>query len=179
MLLNVIKGPYPSLSQMDTEKMKSALEAGTIERGSLLYVNGSDEWQIAGVAQAGTGAGAGAFIWIALQPDSDLVAVMAGTGPVAPVGSTVRPKIAALAVSPTIHIETDMYLLTPKLGEFLKVGAGGKFTKHSNGATAIGRVTRAPYMRWVNNAPAVVGWRTGNNVTAIRCLTMYVPCMPA
>ena len=102
---------------------------------------------------------------------------MAGTGPIAPVGGTVRAKIAALAVSPTILIETDMYNATPLLGDFLAAGAGGKFAAHIDGQTAIGRVTKAPYMRWVNNAPAVVGWRTGNNVTAIRVLTMYVPCM--
>jgi hypothetical protein len=175
MLLNVKKGPYPSLQQMDKELLLSASETGTVERGICLYQDTSDEWRIAGATQAGTTTVPGALVYFALQGEDDLTAQMAGG---VPVSSTVQPKIAAISCTPTIEIETDMFTGTLTSGQDLAVGANGKLVAHSGaaaGATIIARVTRVAYTRWVNNAAAVAGWRTGNNVTAIRAITMYAP----
>lgn len=172
MLLNVKKGPYPSLTQMDKELLLSADETGEVERGICLYQDSDDEWRIAGETQAGDATTPGEVIYFALQPEGDLTAQMAGG---APGTDGLQPKIAALACTPTIEIETDMFDGTPSSGDNLSVGADGKLVEHSDGETVIARVTKAPYTRWVNNAEAVSGWRTGNNVTAIRALTMYAP----
>jgi hypothetical protein len=172
MLLNVKKGPYPSLIQMDKELLLSADETGTVERGTALYQDSNDEWKIAGAAQAGGETTPGALVYFALQSQDDLTAQMAGG---VPVSSDVQPKIAALSCTPTIEIETDMFTGTLTSGQDLSIGADGKLVAHTAHATVIARVTKAAYTRWVNNASAVAGWRTGNNVSAIRAITMYAP----
>jgi hypothetical protein len=172
MLFNVKKGPYPSLIQMDKELLVSADSVGTIERGSGLYQDANDEWKLAGATQAGDAQTPGAIIYFALQGEDDLVAQMAGG---VPISDDVQPKIAALACSPTIEIETDMFTGTLTSGQNLSIGANGKLVAHTTGKTVIARVTKAAYSRWVNNASAVAGWRTGNNVTAIRAITLYAP----
>jgi len=174
MVLNVLKGAYPTLQQIDKTLPKSADETGDIERGSLLYENADNEWRIAGVAQAGTANTIpGPFLFLALMPDTDLVAGMAGDVPT----SGNEPVLTGLAISPSVEIETDMYDSggSYTVGQFLKVGANGNFVAQTDGFTAIGIVTKTPYTRWVNNAPAVTGWRTGNNVSVIALRTMYVP----
>ena len=175
MVLNVKKGAYPSLVQIDKEALLSAHETGTVERGQLLYLNGDGEWQVASATQAGDATHPGTFCYLAFQADSDLTAQMAGG---VPVSANQHPKIAGLAVSPTIEIETDMFTGSPALGNFMAAGANGRLVVHTSGATALLKVTRAPYVRWINNAVAVTGWRTGNNVAVVRGVTMYVPCMP-
>ena len=175
MVLNVKKGAYPSLIQIDKEALLSADESGSTERGSLLYLNDSGEWRVAGATQAGDATHPGAFCYFSFQADSDLTAQMAGG---VPVSANQRPKLAGIACSPSIEIETDMYTGSPLLNSFMAAGANGKLVVHVTGNTALLKVTRAPYVRWINNAVAVTGWRTGNNVTVVRGLTMYVPCMP-
>ena len=175
MVLNVKKGAYPSLTQIDKEALLSADESIAVERGSLLYLDDDGEWRVAGATQAGDSTHPGAFCYFAFQADSDLTAQMAGG---VPVSANQRPKIAAISGSPTIEIETDMLTGSPDLGDFMMAGANGKLVVHETGKTALLKVTRAPYVRWINNAVAVTGWRTGNNVTCVRGVTMYVPCMP-
>jgi hypothetical protein len=174
MVLNVKKGAYPSLIQIDKEALLSADETVAVERGSLLYLNGSGEWRVAGAAQAGDTTHPGTFCYFAFQSDSDLTAQMAGG---VPVSANQRPKIAGIACSPTIEVETDMFTGSPALNQFMAAGANGRLVVHADGNTALLRVTRAPYVRWINNAVAVTGWRTGNNLTVVRGVTMYVPCM--
>jgi len=177
MFLNVIKpaGLYPSMQQMDTEKMVSPLNQQTIERGHLLYVDADDEWRVAGAAQAGNATTPGAFIWFALQSGNDLTAGMAGGTPTT--GGS--PKIAAIACSPTLRIQTDMFDQTATFArhQLLTVGDGGIFAAHASGQTVYGQILRLPFVRWVNNAVAVRGYRTGNNVNAVEVLTMYLPCV--
>lgn len=176
MVLNVKKGAYPSLIQIDKEALLSASETHSVERGSLLYLEASSgEWRVAGAAQAGDTTHPGQFCYFAFQSDSDLTAQMAGG---VPVSANQRPKLAGIACSPTIEIETDMFVGTaPTLGQFMAAADFGKLAVHADGQTALLKVTRAPYVRWINNAVAVTGWRTGNNVTVVRGVTMYVPCM--
>ena len=178
MVLNVIKGPYPSLTQVDKDALLSTDETVAVERGSLLKIDASGNWRVCQDTDAGDSTHPGAFAFFAFMPDTDLTAQMAGGYPV---NGNQPPKLAGLAVSPTNEIETDMYNTTngtPALGDFLTHGVDGKLTVHTDGCTALARVTKAPATRWVNNAVAVSGWRLGNNVSVIRGLTMYLPCVP-
>lgn len=175
MVLNVKKGAYPSLTQMDKEALLSAQEVIAVERGSLLYLEAaSGEWRVATATERGDTTHPGQFCYFAFQSDSDLTAQMAGG---VPVSANQQPKIAGIACSPTIEIETDMFNGNPALGNFMAAGANGRLAVHADGQTALLKVTRAPYVRWINNAVAVTGWRTGNNVSVVRGVTMYVPCM--
>lgn len=185
MVFNVIKGNYPTLAQVDKALLKSADEDVAIERGMLLTENTDNEWVVAGGAEdslkAGSDAQAGAFVYFALQGEDDLTAGMAGDIG-AGADSDGEPKINGLACSPTNEIETDMYAFTgdPDVGDFLAVSAAapGKLTELTTGQTAVAQLTRGEYTRWVNNAVAVAGYRTGNNVDVIRARTMYIPACP-
>ena len=174
MVLNVIKGLVPSLGQISKDLPLSASETITVERGSLLYEDANNEWRVAsGAGNRGSATTPGAFVYFALQPEDDLTASMAGGVPT----TGDEPKLSGIACSPTIEIETDMYDSTETyaVGSYCMVGTNGNLAPHTNHATAILQVTRSAYTRWVNNAPAVTGWRTGNNATVIRGRTMYIP----
>lgn len=174
-LLNVLKGAYPSLQQIDKtlpvhkDGQSGALDA--IVRGSLIYDN-LGVFTLAGAAQAATVPGA--YIYIALMDATDLVAGMAGS-----IGQGVGggvPRITGLAISMPMEIETDQFTgQSFVIGQFLAVGADGKFVAHTTGQTAIGQVTQGITTRWQNDKPAVPGWRTGDKVNVIRIRTMYVP----
>ena len=179
MFLNVIKGTYPGLQQND-KALALAAEETDVERGSLPKVNSDNEWELAGAADAGDATTPGAFLYMALQPQDDLVAGMAGNvGQGAVSASEGQPVINALAVQPSQQIETDMFDAEANwvVGGWCSVGADGVFTTHSTGETAIAKVDAVPATRWVNNAPAVVGWRTGNSKSVITLTTLYVPNM--
>lgn len=178
MFLNVLKGAYPGLNQVDkTLPMKPG---ESIERGSLMKINASSQWELATDSDAGAVDTPGAYLYVALMAGDDLVAGMAGN-----VGSGVfsaatgNPQLTGLALSPSMQIETDMFTDdsndTFAVGDFCAVGADGKFVKHADDKTAIARVDAVPAARWVNNAVAVTGWRTGANVSVITLTTMYIP----
>jgi hypothetical protein len=180
MWFNVIKGSYPTLQQVDKALPVDATPgAGTLERGSCLVQSANSTWTIAQAADAGSATVPGKFVWFALQPSDDLVARMAG---VPENGAPGRAVINALACSPTCEIETDMFVqpglqghATLIVGDMLQVVNEGKLGLITDGATACAQVTRTQYHRWVNNAVAVVGFRTGNVKNVIRAITMYVP----
>jgi hypothetical protein len=174
MLLNVKKGPYADLAQNSKSLKVSASETGTVERGICLYMDANGEWMIATSSEAGDATTPGAFIYFALQGSDDLTAQMAGG---TPTSATAQAKIAAIGCSPSLEIETDMFAGTPALNDNLAVGDDGLLEAHADGETIIAQVTSAAADRWVNNAAAVAGWRTGNNVSAISVVTMYVPCV--
>lgn len=174
-LLNVLKGAYPSLQQIDKSLLVATGETGIV-RGSLIYVDGAtNTFKLAGTSQQGSDTTPGDFIYIALMDQSDLVAGMAGT-----VGQGIGggvAKITGLACSMPMEIETDQYdqTLSPTVGQFLMVGASGKFVLHTDGKTCIGQVTHGVVTRWANDAIAVTGWRLGNKVNTICLRTMYLP----
>ena len=182
---NVIKGAYPSLQQIDKTLPMTAGQAGIV-RGSLIYeVSGA--WTLGaantacqGVASAfGGGSGAnsagapGAYMYFCLTPQDDLVAGMAGTLGQGVAGGV--PRLTGLACSMPMEIETDQFGGSPTVGTFLMCGANGKLVAHTNGLTAIAQVTKASTSRWVNNAIAVTGWRTGAPISVLRARTMYIP----
>lgn len=176
MFLNVLKGSYPGLQQVCRTLPMVAGQTG-IERGSLLKATTAG-WEKATSADKGSGTTPGAFVYICLMPQNDLVAGMAGNvgQGIAP-ASGKQPVLTALAIQPTQQIETDMYVAADNLavGDWCTVGDGGKFGKAADNDTAIARVDVAPTSRWVNNAIAVTGWRTGGPLTVITLTTMYIP----
>jgi hypothetical protein len=182
MFLNVLKGAYPGLQQVDLALPMAAGQTG-IERGSLLKVNSDREWEVAAASDAGSETAPGAFVYIALMAQDDLVAGMAGNVGQGVISAAAgQPVINALAIVPSMQIETDMY--DPQadwdVGDWAQVDDGGVFTVHGGaGETAIAKVDAVPASRWVNNAVAVTGWRTGGPMNVIRLTTVYIPNLPS
>lgn len=177
MFLNVIKGPYPGLAQND-RTLPIAADATGIERGSFLKVNEDAEYEVAMAADAGSGTTPGAFLYMALQDQSDLVAGMAGNvGQGAVSASSGQPVINALSIIPSMQVQTDMFDPDENwaIGDWCAVGDNGKLVEHATGETAVGKVDGVPAARWVNNATAVTGWRTGAPVSCITITTVYIP----
>ncbi|MFC1453575.1 hypothetical protein ACFLQL_00155 [Verrucomicrobiota bacterium] len=173
-LFNVIKGAYPSLQQIDKTLPMNA-DATGIVRGSLMYED-AGEFKLATSSQEGDADTPGAYIYVALMDQDDLVAGMAGSIGQG-VGSGV-PRLTGLAISMPMEIETDQYTgQSFTVGEFVAVGDDGKFVAHATGVTAIGQITKGITTRWANDAVAVAGWRTGNKVNVIRIRTMYIPSL--
>jgi hypothetical protein len=179
MFLNVLKGAYPGLQQIDLALPMAVGQTG-IERGSLLKINSDREWEVATSSDIGSGTVPGAFVYIALMGQDDLVAGMAGdVGQGVISAAAGQPIINALSIVPTIQIETDMF--DPEadwnVGDWAMVDDGGVFTVLTDGSTAIAKVDAVPATRWVNNAVAVTGWRTGAPRSVIRLSTVYIPSL--
>lgn len=178
-VLNPLTG-YASMGQVQHVAPVAASPGGTIERGTLMKLD-SGEFKVASVP--GSSTTMGDFVYLALIPVSDYHALMAGVGGAGSVPvANARPVLTGLAISPTLEIETDMFTGTPAVGTYLTIGDGangttvGKFCAHANsGETVIGQVIKAAASKWVNNAAAVTGWRTGGQLSVITIRTMYVP----
>lgn len=173
-LLNVIKGAYPSLQQIDRTLPVADNQTGIV-RGSLVYED-NGTFKIATSSQAGSvNAGVitpGAYLYYALMAQDDLVAEMAG--------NFGNGRITGLACSMPMEIETDQYTGAVAVGDYLTVGDGGKLVTitENAGNTVYGIVTAAPAVRWHNAAEAVAGRRTGNKVSVIRLSTVFIPGVP-
>jgi hypothetical protein len=177
MFLNVLKGAYPGLQQIDLALPVAVGETG-IERGSLLKINSDREWEVAASADKGSDTTPGAFVYIALMAQDDLVAGMAGdVGQGVVAAAAGQPVINALSIVPSMQIETDMFKADDEwdIGGWAQVGDGGVFAAHVDKSTAIAKVDAVPATRWVNNAVAVTGWRTGAPRSVIRLTTVYIP----
>lgn len=172
MFLNVLKGAYPGLQQVDLALPIASGETG-IERGSFLTVNSDRKFEKAAAADAA----ANTFLYIALQDQDDLTAGMAGdVGQGAVSASDGEPVINALSIVPSMQIETDAFDSgwSPAVGAFAQIGDSG-LEAHSTGNAAVAKVDAVAASRWVNNAVAVTGYRTGNNVSVITVTTLYIP----
>jgi len=179
MFLNVLKGPYPGLGQIDRTLPVAAAATG-IERGSFLKVNADNEYEVATASDTGSATVAGAFVYIALQDQLDLVAGMAGNvGQGAVSAANGQAVINALAIIPSMQIETDMYDAEADwaVGDWCALADGGIVTEHADGETAVAKVDAVPVARWVNNATAVTGWRTGAPTNVITLTTVYIPSL--
>jgi len=165
---NVLKGAYPTLQQLD-ESLPVASTVTGVVRGSCVRAaddGGTRSWFI--TASDATNQGAantpGPLIYFSLQdqgqPDVDMAGVL-----------------TAIPCSMPNEIETDQYAAggTFPIGGYVMAGADGKLEDHTDDLTAIGQVTRAPYIRWANDAIAVTGKRTGNRINVIALWTMYIP----
>lgn len=168
---NVLKGAYPSLQQIDKTLAVKAGETGIV-RGSLIYQEGNT-FRLAGAAQATDPT---AYIFIALMGQNDLVAGMAGTiGQGAPGGTAV---ITGLAIGMPFEFETDQFAADSyAIGNLLSVGASGKLVLHGTDDNVVAQVTKAVRSRWVNDAIAITGWRTGANVNVITARSLWIPTL--
>jgi hypothetical protein len=179
MLLNVLKGAYPSLQQISKDHVIEA--SAQFERGTCLVekteTSGADsvtKWAVAGVDDA---ADKTKVVHFALQGSDDYQALMAGNVS----GTGYVAKVTAISCLQPMEIETDMFVGDDlKAGDYLMVGANGKLVKHTTGKTAVLQVTKAPYVRWSNNADATgvtAGFRQGTNVTVIAGRTVFLPAL--
>jgi len=189
---NPIKGAYPSLQQISKTLPVHADSAalGTIVRGSLVYANEDGAgWMLAEVADDSS---IGKYMYFALQAQDDLTAGMAGSKGQGParywddtspdtVGTNMgagTPTITALACGQPFEFETDQYDAAAGalgVGGLLTAGVDGVLTAHDTGENCVGQVTKVATSRWVNNAVAVTGFRTGNNVSVLTARTLWLP----
>ena len=167
---NVLKGAYPTLQQIDKTLMVAAGETGIV-RGSLVYQSGS-EFKLATASQD---ADVSAYIYFALMGQDDLTAGMAGTRGQGVFGG--RARITGLASGMPAEFETDQFDAgqTYAIGDLLKPAAAGKLTLHSTGKNCVAQVTKLVASRWVNDAVAVTGYRTGANVNVLTARTLWIP----
>ena len=167
---SVLKGAYPSLLQIDKTLAVASGETGIV-RGSLIYED-SATWKLATATQA---TDVEAYLYYALMSQEDLTAGMAGSrGQGAPNGV---PRVTGLACSQPMEFETSEYDTGESyaVGDLLTCGASGKLTPHSTLDNCVAQVTKAPYSRWVNDAIAITGYRTGANVNVITARSLWVP----
>lgn len=174
MLLNVLKGAYPSLQQISKDHLIAFDEK--LERGACLVEstdeNGITTWKIAGADDA---TDASKIVHFSLHGYNDYQTIMAGV-----VGS--HAKVSALSCLQTMEIETDMFTETVdgelKPGDFLTVGANGRLVKRTSDAqNAYAQVIQGNHDRWANNAPTFPGpeFRQGNTVAVITARTVFIP----
>lgn len=178
---NPIKGAYPSLQQISKTLPVASGQSGIV-RGSAIYED-AGEWKLAAAAQA---ADATAYIHFALQGQDDLTAGMAGSRGQGPAGhwngSAIvegTARVAGLAVGQPFEFETDQFDSGEvyNAGDLLTVADGGKLAPHTTGNNCVGQVTKAVTTRWVNNAVAVTGYRTGANVAVLTARSLWLPLL--
>ena len=169
---NVLKGAYPSLQQIDKTLNVAAGQTGIV-RGGCIYQSSATEFSLATGTQATDPL---AYILFCLVGQDDLVAGMAGTRGQGASNGVAR--ITGLAVGMPLEFETSEFDSTDQytIGELLTVGAAGKLVAHTPGDNVIAQVTKTASTRWVNDAVAVTGFRTGANMTIITARTLWLPC---
>jgi len=164
-----LKGAYPSLMQID-KTLDVAVGQSGIVRGSLIYQDGTTFK----LATAAIKADASKYVFFALQGQDDLVAGMAGTIGQGFAGGTAR--ITGLAVGMPFEFETDQFASgVYAIGDLLTTGNNGKLAAHTAGDNVVAQVTKTAFVRWVNDAVAVTGFRTGANVAVLSGRTMWIP----
>lgn len=169
---NVLKGAYPSLQQIDKTLNVGVREVGIV-RGSLLYQTSTNEFALANAVDNDDPT---KYIYFCLMDQTDLVASMAGTIGQGASGGVAR--VTGLAVGMPFEFETDQFVPDVyTIGELLTVANGGKLAAHSTGLNCVAQVTKAVVARWVNNAIAVTGWRTGANVNVLTARTLWLPLL--
>lgn len=200
-----LKGAFPSLQQIDKTLSVAGdqmVSADKIVRGSLVYVTADNAFALAGDSQATDPT---ALIYFALQGQDDFQAGMAGSigqGPDGVWDGTFdeygngnivagAARITALACTMPLEFQTDQFdadtitAQTP-VGTLLTCGKGtcagvankgGLLVAHGSGDNAVAQLTAVPFERWINDAVAVVGRRTGAMSTVINARTMWLPLL--
>jgi hypothetical protein len=171
-----VKGGYPGLQQIDKTLSVGSDETGIV-RGSLVYVDGSGVEPVFRLADAAQADDPTAYIYFVLVGQNDFQAGMAGTIGQGPAGGSAR--ITALAVGQPMEFQTDQFDAEGDyaVGTLLTVGADGKLTPHTTGKNVVAQVTAVPFERWVNDAVAVAGRRTGALVEVVAASTMWIPTL--
>jgi hypothetical protein len=165
---NVLKGAYPTLQQIDKSLPVATSETGIV-RGSAMRIDTSGPAP-AFIRTDATSASQGALntpgpiVYFSLQDQAQPDVLRAGV-------------ITGIPCTFPAEVETDQY---DSGGSFpvngrIMAGASGKVVDHTDDKTAIGVVTAGPTFRWVNDAVAVAGERTGARVSVIKFQTIYAP----
>lgn len=166
---NVVKGAYPAIDMVTLDRpIKDASTGRAIVRGSSIVLD-NNTWR---VTDNTSDAKTTTPVYFALQAATSLDAQMAGT--------VTLPKITGIPCNYPMEVETDQYNAagTFTIGGLLEAGNDGKVTNRvTSDATAVGIVTSVPFRRWINDAIAVPGYRTGNNVSVIRFMTCFLPVL--
>lgn len=166
---NVLKGAYPSLQQIDKTLPVKTGETGIV-RGSMIYEDAGSFV----LAQAADNAATAKYIYFCLVGQDDLTAGMAGT-----VGQGVAGGLATitgLAVGMPMEFETDQFVAgSYTAGQLLMGTDDGKLTAHTDDKNVVAQVTKPAATRWVNDAIAVTGFRTGANVSVLTARTVWLP----
>jgi hypothetical protein len=165
-----LKGAYPALQQVDKALPVASGQSGIV-RGSCIYEDGG-EFKLATASQDSDPA---AYIYICLIPQDDFTAGMAGSVGQGPAGG--QPVVTGLAVGMPMEFETSEFDISQAYssGDLLTVGAGGNLTQWASGKNVVAQVTKGVSNRWVNDAIAVTGRRTGANVSVLTARTLWVP----
>ena len=164
--LNVLKGAYPSLIQLD-ETAPVAPAVTDIVRGSVLVKNAQNEWALCAASHAGGVDEPGAVPYFALQAQGDPDVKMAGA-------------LTALNGRMPCEMEIDQYddTVAIAVGDYLALGTAGKLVKHATGETAVGICSKAATSRWSNSAPRTGMYpddATGSRIAVIAFWTCYIP----
>lgn len=180
---NVLKGAYPSLQQIDKTLDLDSGETGIV-RGSLMYQSTTNKFKLANAADKTDPT---KYLYFCLQPQTDLVAGMAGsigqgTAKVWTGGTTVTSpgvaRVTGLAVGMPFEFETDQFVADQyTIGELLSVANGGLLAAHNSGENCVAQVTKTVAARYVNDAWAVTGWRTGHTVNVLTARTLWIPLL--
>lgn len=167
---NVVKGGYPTIDMPVADHPIEDSAAGrAIVRGSIMTL-ASNTWRV--TTNSSDRANKSLF-YFALQPATDLSAAMAG--------SIALPRLVGMPCNNPLEVETDQYDATGTyaIDTLLMAGDSGKVVNVTlgSGYTVVGIVTQVPTARWVNDATAVSGYRTGNNVSVIRFRLLFAPAI--
>lgn len=170
---NVLKGAYPSLQQIDKTLPVKSGETGIV-RGSCIYADTNNQWVL---ATSAVDANTAAFIYFALMGQSDKAAGMAGTVGQGVSGGVAR--VTGIACGQPFEFETDQYnpAVSYAVGDLLRPGDSGYVTTHATGKNVIGQVTKTVASKWVNNAIAVTGWRTGAYSNILTARSLWIPLL--
>lgn len=169
-----LKGAYPSLSQIDKTLSVGSSETGIV-RGSLIYVDVSGTTPVFRLAAAAQATDVTAYLYFTLVGQDDFQAGMAGTIGQGPAGGAAR--ITGLACSQPLEFQTDQFYAGAEyVGDtLLTVGADGLLVPATTGDNVVAQVTAVPFERWINDAVAVAGRRTGALVEVINARTLWIP----
>ena len=168
----VLKGAYPSLQQIDKTLRVASRQSGIV-RGSCIYQSSATEFSLATATQATDPT---AYIFFALVAQTDLTAGMAGSiGQGSPNGVA---AITGIACGMPMEFETSEFdgSVNYNIGEYMTVGNAGKIVAQTSGDNVVAQVTKAATVRWVNDAIAVTGFRTGANMSVLTCRSLWIPC---
>ena len=184
-----LKGVYPGLAQIDKTLSVGVGETGIV-RGSLMYVDASYNTGDGGVfrlADEGRATDPAAYLYFALVGQDDFQAGMAGSigqgnaqvGDENGVFTAGAARVTGLAVGMPMEFQTDQFTGQLVTGDYLTCGADGKLVKHTAGDNVVAQVTASAFNRWVNDAVAIEGRRTGASVSVINARSVWIPTFGA
>lgn len=170
---NVLKGAYPSLQQIDKTLSVGSRVTGIV-RGTLIYETTAGAWALCDNTVQNDPT---AYPFFALMGQNDLTAGMAGSVGQGLAGGVAR--VTGLAVGMPMEFETDQFDNSTGYlpGDLLMPIAAGRLGKHTTTNNCVAQVTKGTVNKWVNDAVAVTGWRTGALRSILTARTLWIPTL--